>query len=107
MYPRESVRDIRRDETRVWTRSAAPPVIPPPPRTPEPMSIDVVWFAASEVDDADPIVLVDFKGKSIGVHSLTGSSPVLATRSALSTALPEPGPRDGRSSASSSWSSLD
>jgi NitT/TauT family transport system substrate-binding protein len=29
--------------------------------------------------------LADFKGKSIGVHSLTGSSPLLATRSALST----------------------
>jgi len=37
--------------------------------------------------DSSPIrTLADFKGKTIGVHSLTGTSPLLATQSSLATA---------------------
>src|SRR5271166_3166999 len=42
-------------------------------------------YVLTALEDSPIRTLADFRGKTIGVHTLTGSSPVLTTRSALAT----------------------
>ena len=42
-------------------------------------------YVLTALEDSPIKSLADFRGKSIGVHTLTGASPVLTTRSALAT----------------------